>query len=324
MKPLLLSPIGLGLAALGRPGYINIGHREDLADGYSITAMEAHSHRVLDRAWKLGVRYFDVARSYGAAEAFLGSWLRGRNLKPDRITVGSKWGYTYAAGWQVEAEAHEIKVHTLTTLLRHREETRATLGSYLDIYQIHSATAESGVLEDREVLEELVKLKGEGVRVGLTLSGPAQGATLLRAMEISVDGERLFDSVQATWNLLERSAANALFEAKKDGMTVIIKEAVANGRLTNRNLHSKFAVKRKMLTAQAARLGTTVDALAIAAVLHRPWADVVLSGAATVEQVESNLKALDIEWDDEAEQTLKPLMESGGEYWRIRSELAWN
>ena len=38
----------------------------------------------------------------------------------------------------------------------------------------------------------------------------------------------------------------------------------------------------------------TVDALALAAVLAQPWADVVLSGAATAEQGRSNVNALDV------------------------------
>ncbi|MCB0130915.1 MAG: hypothetical protein KDD78_08710, partial [Caldilineaceae bacterium] len=59
---LLATPIGLGLAALGRPGYINLGHGDDLAHQYDVAAMEAHAFSVLDAAWAAGVRYFDAAR----------------------------------------------------------------------------------------------------------------------------------------------------------------------------------------------------------------------------------------------------------------------
>src|SRR5205823_3657647 len=100
--------IGLGLAALGRPGYINLGHGADIADR-SRSAMESAAHRVLDAAYDGGVRHFDAARSYGAAEAFLGSWLRARALTRDEVVVSSKWGYAYTAGWRVDAEHHEIK-----------------------------------------------------------------------------------------------------------------------------------------------------------------------------------------------------------------------
>lgn len=323
MTHLVYSPIGLGLAALGRPGYINIGHGEDIGSDHSVSAMEARTHEVLDRAWQRGVRYFDAARSYGAAEAFLASWLRERDVAKNKVTVASKWGHTYSAGWQVEADAHEVKTHNLTTLRRQWDESRSTLGSYLRLYQIHSATLESGVLDDREVLAELALLKSDGLSIGLTLTGREQSKTLQRALEISVDGVQLFDAVQATWNLLERSAAGALFDAKKAGLTVIIKEALANGRLTPRNKAPKFGVKLKLLKQHAARLNTSVDGLAIAAALQRPWVDVVLCGAATPEQLDSNLSSLDVEWDNEAETGLQSLVEPSGEYWRIRSELPW-
>src|SRR5258706_710212 len=89
---LRVSPLGIGLAALGRPGYINLGHAGDLGRNYDVAAMEAHCHLVLDAAWKLGVRHFDAARSYGRAEAFLAAWLKARRIQPDDVTIASKWG----------------------------------------------------------------------------------------------------------------------------------------------------------------------------------------------------------------------------------------
>jgi aryl-alcohol dehydrogenase-like predicted oxidoreductase len=234
--------LGLGLAALGRPGYINLGHAEDLDGDYDVAAMESHCHAVLDAAWAAGIRYFDAARSYGRAEQFLSRWLAGRHIAPESVVVGSKWGYTYTAGWQVEAEQHEVKDHSLAVLRRQMAESRQLLSDYLKLYQIHSATLESGVLTNEAVLSELARLRREeGLAIGLSLSGPRQGDTLRRALAVrdalaarDENGAPLFDAVQATWNLLEPSAAPALAEAKAAGLFVIIKEAVANGRLTPR------------------------------------------------------------------------------------------
>ena len=206
---LTVTPLGLGLAALGRPGYINLGHAADLDYDYDVTTMEARAHAALDAAWAAGVRYFDAARSYGRAEEFLGRWLAARRVPPGAVTIGSKWGYVYTAGWQIVAAKHEVKDHSLPVLCRQYAESRAFLGGHLGLYQIHSATAESGVLANQAVLGELARLKADGVRVGLSLSGPRQGETLRRALAISIDGARLFDGVQATWDLLERSAGPA-------------------------------------------------------------------------------------------------------------------
>lgn len=154
---LMVSRIGLGMAALGRPGYINLGHAEDLNSNYDFAVMESHAHALLDVAWRNGIRYFDAARSYGAAEQFLSSWLAARAISPTAITIGSKWGYTYTAGWKTTAEHHEIKDHSLATLNKQWQESKKLLGEYLKLYQIHSATLESGVLENREVLTELAR-----------------------------------------------------------------------------------------------------------------------------------------------------------------------
>ena len=319
-----VSRIGLGLAALGRPGYINLGHAADLGGDHAVAAMETRAHAVLDAAWDAGVRYFDAARSYGRAEEFLAHWLGARGIPPAAVTVGSKWGYTYTAGWQADATTHEIKEHSLPNLRRQTAESESLLGAHLDLYQIHSATLESGVLADRGVLDELARLRSTGLKIGLSVSGPRQAATIRRALVINVAGERLFDCVQATWNLLERSAGPALEEAQASGVGVIVKEALANGRLTGRNDSPAFARQRQVLERLASRAGTTIDALAIAGVLAQPWVDVVLSGAATVDQLRSNLAAQAVKWDERMEETLQPLVESAEDYWSTRASLPWN
>src|ERR1700733_4351967 len=176
-----VSRIGLGLAALGRPGYITLGHAADLAGQTDVEAMRAHAHTVLDAAWQAGVRYFDAARSYGLAEEFLGSWLAARGLGPGDVTVGSKWGYTYTARWRVDAEVNEVKDLSIETLRRQEGESHGLLGDTLVLYQIHSATIESGVLDDVAVLNELARLRAGGLRIGFTSTGPRQSDTNDRA-----------------------------------------------------------------------------------------------------------------------------------------------
>lgn len=321
---LRVSALGLGLAALGRPGYINLGHAGDVARGHDVAEMARCAQAVLDAAWAGGVRYFDAARSYGRAEEFLGNWLRLRGITPGSVAVGSKWGYRYTAGWKVAAEKHEVKDHSPGHLQRQWLETQLLLGPWLGLYQVHSATLESGVLDDAAVLKHLVLLKEQGVAVGLSLSGARQAATLEKALATRVDGVAVFDAVQATWNLLERSAGEALAAAHAAAMGVIVKEALANGRLTRRNESPHFAAQRQLLARQAERLGTTLDALALAAVLAQPWAGVVLSGAATVEQLNSNLGATRVQWDAEADDALAALVEPAEDYWATRAALEWN
>src|SRR5262249_38174650 len=132
---LVVSRIGLGLAALGRPGYINVGHGDDLGHQYDVTEMEARCHAVLDVAWASGIRYFDAARSYGRAESFLASWLAARRIDRKDVVIGSKWGYAYTAGWRVDADRHEVKEHSLDRLKTQFLESCEFLGNHLDVYQ---------------------------------------------------------------------------------------------------------------------------------------------------------------------------------------------
>jgi len=169
----------------------------------------------------------------------------------------------------------------------------------------------SSVLEDRAVLDALAELRGQGVAIGLTTSGTGQADTIERALAGGA-----FDCVQATYNLLERAPANALERAHDAGLGVIVKEALANGRLTSRG-------GIEPLLRAAERLGTTPDALAIAAVLAETWVDVVLSGAETVDQVQSNVAAVEVDVTAALRDELAALREPSDGYWSTRSALSW-
>lgn len=224
--------IGLGLAAVGRPGYINLGRDHDLGEDRSVETLRTRTHELLDAAYAQGVRYFDAARSYGRSEEFLAGWLNTRSDIGD-VVVGSKWGYTYTADWRTDAEAHEIKDHSLATYERQRAESAELLGDRLDLYQIHSVTPDSPALTDKELHARLAEAAAQGLTVGFSTSGPAQADAIRTALAVTVDGEPLFRTVQSTYNVLETSAGPALAEAHDAGLTVIVKEGMANGRLAD-------------------------------------------------------------------------------------------
>lgn len=311
----------LGLAALGRPGYINVGHAEDVGAVRDRDALERHTHRMLNAAWESGIRHFDCARSYGLAEAFLGSWLHSRGLSPNEVTVSSKWGYAYTANWRINAPHHEIKEHTREMLDAQWPESRAHLHPWLSLYQIHSATLESGVLENRAVLERLLHLREEGVQVGLSTSGPRQADVIFKALETRApDGSCLFHAVQATFNLLEPSAGAALAEASRAGLRILAKETLANGRLSPRGMGP--------VVERCASLGQTIgvgpDTVAMAWVMHQPWADILLSGAASPEHLESHLNASRVPPALLQELEVETYAEPPETYWNIRAGLPWN
>ena len=92
-----------------------------------------------------------------------------------------------------------------------------------------------------------------------------------------------------------------------------MKEALANGRLTARG-------GIEALVLEAERHRATPDALALAAVLAQPWADIVLSGASTTQQLASNLEAATL---SVAKEVLADLAETPAHYWKTRAALPW-
>jgi aryl-alcohol dehydrogenase-like predicted oxidoreductase len=318
--------LGVGMAALGRPGYVTLDHATDLGGQYDPPQMESHAHAVLDAAFDAGIRYVDAARSYGRAEDFVASWLRKRDLQRGEITIASKWGYTYTAGWSTTATQHEIKDHSLAAYERQLGESLECLGPYLSLYQIHSVTAESRTLEDDALIDAIARLRERNINAGLSVSGSGQDVAIRRAIEVRRDGERVFSSVQATWNLLERGAEPALVDAHTAGMKVVVKECLANGRLTERNRDRDAVLSPRIAQIRRAseRHGMTTEVLALAAALARPWADIVLTGAATVEQIKSSVAARDVAYDGELDEQLQSVRIPSEDYWRARSGFGWN
>ncbi|RKT55927.1 aldo/keto reductase [Saccharothrix australiensis] len=300
----------LGLAALGRPAYLNLGRAGALPAHRDVDAMRAACHAVLDAAYAAGVRRVDAARSYGRAEEFLAGWLADRGHRD--VRVSSKWGYAYVGGWRRDAGTHEVKEHSLARFTRQWGETRGLLGTAVELYQVHSLTDDSPLFGDPELLAALGELRDSGVRLGFSTSGPRQARTVRRALELEVGGRRLFDAVQSTWNVLETSVGPALAWARESGAEVFVKEALANGRLA--------VDPPPEVRARAAAHGVGPDAIALAAAGAQPWADVVLSGAASADQLRANLRARDVDLPPDA----FDLAEEPDRYWATRSSLAWD
>lgn len=306
--------IGVGLAALGRPAYLNVGAPALSPQHRTVDAMRNLTAVVLDSAYANGVRWVDAARSYGSAEEFLGSWLNRRGHGD--VTVSSKWGYAYVAEWRQETEVHEVKEHSVERLHTQWDETRAALGDRVSLYQVHSLTTDSPLFEDLALQHRLANLRDEGVRIGFSTSGARQAETVERAWDLEVGGAQLFGAVQSTWNALEPSAGTALAEVHHGGWTVLVKESLANGRLA--------VDPPQLVNALAESYGVGPDAVALAYVLDQPWVDVVLVGPSSVGQLESNLTAATLRLSATDRDVLAAGATDPATYWGTRASLPWN
>ncbi len=313
--------IGLGLAALGRPEYLNVRNEDDSDKSESYYFENAL--KVLDYAYQHGVRYFDTAPSYGRGEDYLMKWNEAASRKD--LHLSTKWGYTYVANWEIGfTDKHEIKEHSVDKLIEQWQVSKSLLPE-LKLYQIHSATFESGVLENSDVLQKLFEIKNKtGLKIGATTSGANQDAILKYAAEIKVDNEFLFDSFQVTYNVLESSTHKVLKDLINAGRTIIIKEALANGRLFRSAHYKQYENLYLFMEVLAEKYQVGVDAIALRFVMDHLNPTVVLSGASNENQLSENLKAMKFKLENQELISLKNYAIDSESYWNERNKMQWN
>jgi aryl-alcohol dehydrogenase-like predicted oxidoreductase len=314
------SKIGLGTAAIGRPHYINI--KEKVAsNSFDKDEFIKDGEAMLDFAYDQGIRIYDTAPGYGLAENLVIEWLKTRKISD--VSVSSKWGYTYVADFSAKAEQHEVKEHSLAKLNEQWDATKRLLPS-LNLYQIHSATIDTNVLRNREVLNRLYELKKtQNVAIGLTTTGANQLEVLRLAMDVQVENQSLFDSFQVTYNVFDQSIAELVgadFNKK-----IIVKEALANGRVfPNVQRFSHYKDHYELLIELGEKYNVGVDAIALRFCMDSIKSEIVLSGASTKNQLIENLKVYNFRLSDDEIERLRTLQVSNEHYWSERKALEWN
>lgn len=312
--------LGLGTAALGRPQYINI--RTDKNVNPHLEAFKQNSFNELEHAYQLGIRYFDTAPGYGLAEDLLLEWLQTKN--DPTIQIATKWGYTYVANFDANAKVHEVKEHSLEKLKEQWEVSKAFL-PHLKIYQIHSATLETGILNNTDVLKHLAFLKKEhNLQIGITTTGSNQLEVLKKALDVSVEGKQLFDGFQITYNILDQSLEAIAKELVQQDKKIIIKEGVANGRIFRNSTYPEYAKLYDTLEALATKYQVGSDVIALKFCEQNIKNSMVLSGASNLEHLKSNLQVDTITLLEEDIHLLKSCKVDPTAYWNERKQLAWN
>ena len=148
-----VSALGMGCWAIGGPWTFN-----DAPAGWS-EVDDAESLRALQRAFDLGVTFYDTAANYGAghSERLLGQAFGGRR---DEVVIATKFGYEVdEAGRSVVSYGEDEADSDVATHLR--KDLDASLQrldtDYVDVYQLHVwGLSVERALEVRDVLEELV------------------------------------------------------------------------------------------------------------------------------------------------------------------------
>ena len=311
--------LALGTAALGRPLYINIRQAQQV---FNMESFRQNALSVLDTAYQIGIRHFDTAPGYGLAEKLLIDWSRTKN--DDSISISTKWGYTYVADFDPKAKIHEVKEHSLLKL-NEQWQVSKTLLPYLSLYQIHSATLETGVLKNKAILEQLAYLRDEyAIKIGITTTGADQVEVIKMALDVEVDGRQLFDSFQCTYNILDQSIIEVLKDLKDQQKVIIAKEALANGRLMPNSNFKQYQQLYKELKLLAHKYNVGVDAIVLQHCFAKLKADWVLSGASNSTHLHENMKANNLELTKEELGCLDKYKIDSTAYWNERKLMEWN
>lgn len=315
-----LSYIGLGTAATGRPQYINI--RPKAKQYQSLEAFKQEGKSLLELAYNLGIRYFDTAPGYGMAEKLMIDWLSQKKLQLPE--VASKWGYIYTANFDPNAKVHELKEHSIEKLNEQWQVSKALLPA-LKYYQIHSATFETQVLNNTLVINRLATLKEEyGLMMGLTTTGGNQVEVFKEARKIIRNGKPLFDLFQITYNVFDQSLASVLEEINDTNIKIVVKEALANGRVFPNHQFKHYQGIYTLLINLANKYNVGVDAIALRFCIDSLPIFKVLSGASSPKQLKENLKTINFVLESEDIELLKSLSIDPKCYWQERKKLIWN
>tara|TARA_B110000483_G_scaffold69404_1_gene86656 strand:+ start:1621 stop:2574 length:954 start_codon:yes stop_codon:yes gene_type:complete len=312
--------IGLGTAAIGRPQYINV--RNQKPESFDLEKFRQSGLQVLESAYQQGVRYFDTAPGYGMAEQLISDWLQSKN--DPSIEVATKWGYEYVANFNPDAKVHEIKDHSIDQLIKQWEVSKELL-PFLSTLQIHSATFETGVLDDDEVLAKLAEFKSNyGINIGLSTTGENQVDVLKKALDIQINGKQLFNVFQVTFNILDQSILEVLDILKQDNNRIVIKEALANGRLFPHYACVDFSDLYQLLESLALKYNTGIDAIALQFCHQALKPFMVLSGASHTSDLVENLKTNNLKLSSYEIESLKSHAIPTNHYWNQRKQMNWN
>jgi L-glyceraldehyde 3-phosphate reductase len=293
---------------------------------------------ILRRAFDRGVTHFDLANNYGPpygrAEENFGRYLR-EDFAPyrDELVISTKAGYDMWPG--PYGQGGGSRKYVLSSL----DQSLARMGlEYVDIFYSHRFDAETPLEETIGALDTAVR-SGRALYAGISSYSPAkteEAATIAGEL-----GTPLLIH-QPSYSMLNRWIEGDLLDTlEEQGMGCIVFTALAQGLLTDRYLDgvpddSRAArddstiagldddVLRRVraLNEIAQRRGQKLAQLALQWALRDPRVTSAVIGASSVEQLDTNLDALDAPplTDDDLAEIDRYAVESGVNLWADSTE----
>ncbi|MEV6763570.1 aldo/keto reductase [Streptomyces sp. NPDC051105] len=309
MKYTQLGRTGLKVSRLVL-GTMNFGPQTD----------EAGSHAIMDAALDAGINFFDTANVYGwgenkgRTEEIIGTWFAKNATHRDKVVLATKV-YGNMAG-DGDAWPNHDKLSALN-IRRAVDASLKRLGTdYIDVYQFHHIDRRTPFEEIWQAIDTLIA-QGKILYVG---SSNFPGYKIAQANEIAArrGGTIGLVSEQCLYNLAERRAEMEVIPAAQDyGLGVIpwsplqggllggvLKKEVSGGRrasgravdsLANPTVRAQIQAYEDLLDKHGVEPGEA----ALAWLLTRPGVTGPIVGPRTGEQLESALRAVELELSEE-------------------------
>src|SRR5262245_40699294 len=249
---------------------------------------------VVQQALGLGITFFDSSENYneGRSEAVLGDVISSHN---GPTVVATKGGFSTNIDIVRDYSETSITQAARGSLKRLRRDS-------IEMYMLHSPTVAQ--LENDTWPNAIETLKSEGTiqYFGVSTSDHASG---IKAIELGAD------LLQIEYDLLDPSAEDELLPlAQKQNVGIMIRTPLARGLLTGKFMAGEaippdqqwrrptgdrlqLRLKRIEQLRFLERGGQTLAQAALRWLLAQPGVHCIIPGARTVEQLESNVKAID-------------------------------
>jgi aryl-alcohol dehydrogenase-like predicted oxidoreductase len=270
------------------------------------------SFEIMDRALDLGLQFFDTANVYGwklgegVTETILGNWFAQGGGRREQIVLATKvYGRMAEGPNDRRLSAYHIRRACEDSLRRLQTD-------HIDLYQMHHIDRETPWEEIWQAMEQLVQ-EGKVLYVG---SSNFAGWHIAKAQERAHSRHFMgLVSEQSLYNLAERSIELEVIPACQDyGLGLIPWSPLAGGMLagslakgeegrrSEKDVQEEIEQNRSALEAFEAfcrQLGEEPAIVALAWLLHQPAVTAPIIGPRTIGQLESSLRALELEFDSD-------------------------
>jgi len=292
-------------------GGMTFGEADEKSFMHKVGSDEATAHAVLDRALDRGVNFIDTADVYGQdglSERVLGNWFAARGTR-DRTVLATKFRFTMGDGPNKSGASRYRIIKCAEDSLRRLKTDR------IDLYQIHMQDITVPEEETLRALDDLVRA-GKVLYVGC--SNYAAYRLMDSLWRAKAGHLSPFVTLQAQYNLLVRDIEREHVPlCRTEGLGILPWSPLAGGFLTGKFEQGKPPVAGSRLgdkaerfalydlernwkiidavRAVAAELSTTPAAVSLAWLTGKPQVTSVIFGARTLEQLDANLAAADLE-----------------------------